>query len=411
MWERFSYYGMRGILVLYLVNQLQWSDADASRLYGNYTALVYLTPILGGWLADRFIGTRRSLVLGGAVIAAGHFALAMPGMAAFYLGLALIIIGTGFFKPNVSTMVGQLYRQGDPRRDAGFTIFYMGINLGSFLAPLVCGWLAERVGWHYGFGAAGVGMVLGLLVYLWGRDRWLAGIGLPPQERTPAEAARAKEPLTRDEKRRVAAIFLTAFFVVFFWTAFEQSGSSMSLFADRNTDRMVGSFLIPTSWFQSINPLSILIFAPVFAALWTWLGRHGREPATPVKMGIGLLLLGLGFVAMVAAGAQADGGGLANPGWLAVAYLLHTWGELCLSPVGLSLVTKLAPARLAALLMGVWFLANFAANWLAGRTAALMGSFGSLAGFFSLFVASSVGAGIVLLMVSPVLRRLMNERR
>jgi POT family proton-dependent oligopeptide transporter len=409
MWERFSYYGMRGILVLYLVNSLQWTGAEASRLYGTYTALAYLTPIAGGWLADRVIGTRRSLLVGGIVIALGHFCLAIPGMATFYAGLGLVIVGTGFFKPNVSTMVGQLYRERDPRRDAGFTIFYMGINTGSFLAPLVCGWLADRVGWHYGFGAAGVGMVLGLAVYVWGRDRWLPGVGLP-RGRADEGRSKTRAPLTRAEKEQVAAIFVTAFFVVFFWAAFEQAGASLSLFADRHTDRVVGGFTIPTSWFQAVNPLAILLFAPLFAMAWPRMAARGREPSTPVKMGTGLLLLAAGYVFMVVAGGQADRGVLVSPWWLVVMYVLHTWGELCLSPVGLSLVTRLAPLQLASLLMGVWFLANFAANWIAGQASALMDTFPSLRAFFAMFVISSAAAGLVLLAIAPFMRRLMHGR-
>ena len=413
MWERFSYYGMRAILVLYLVNELKWSDASASRLYGNYTSLVYLTPIIGGWLADRFIGTRRSLVIGGAIIAAGHFCLAIPGMTTFYLGLGLIIVGTGFFKPNVSTMVGQLYRQNDIRRDAGFTIFYMGVNLGAFLAPLVCGYLGEspQWGWHYGFGAAGVGMVLGLIMFLWGRDRYLPGIGLSPREQTSAEAkAAAREPLTREEKQRIAVIFIVAFFVIFFWAAFEQAGASMNLFADRHTARTLAGFEFPASWFQSVNPLAILIFAPLLARLWVDLGRRGKEPNTPAKMGVGLILLGLGFGLMVLGAARADQGVLVSPLWLVGAYTMHTWGELALSPVGLSLVSKLSPARLVAMMMGVWFLANFVANWLAGQLSALMGDFSSLKAFFSIFMIAPIVAGVVLLAISPVLKRMMHGR-
>jgi POT family proton-dependent oligopeptide transporter len=410
MWERFSYYGMRALLVLYLVNELKWSDADASRLYGNYTSLVYLTPIIGGWLADRFIGTRRSLLIGGSIIALGHFSLAIPGMSFFYLGLALIIIGTGFFKPNVSTMVGQLYRQGDSRRDAGFTIFYMGINLGAFFAPLVCGYLGEKVGWHYGFGAAGVGMVLGLIVYLWGVNRYLPGIGLTPSQEVRKEKAAESGPLTREEKQRVAVIFIVAFFVIFFWAAFEQAGASMNLFADRNTDTTLFGFNFPASWFQSVNPFAILIFAPLFAQLWMGMGRAGREPPTPAKMGIGLLLLSAGFGIMVLGAAQADTGIKVSPLWLIGAYTLHTWGELCLSPVGLSLVTKLAPVKFASLLMGVWFLANFAANWLAGQLSALMGEFSSLQSFFSIFMIAPAVAGGVLLLISPVLKKMMHGR-
>jgi POT family proton-dependent oligopeptide transporter len=410
MWERFSYYGMRALLVLYLVNELRWTDAQASSLYGYYTGLVYLTPIIGGWLADRFIGTRRSLVIGGAIIALGHFSLAVPGMAAFYTGLVLIIIGTGFFKPNVSTMVGQLYGENDPRRDSGFTIFYMGINLGAFLAPLVCGYLGETIGWHYGFGAAGVGMVLGLLLFLWGRDRYLPGIGLSPQEKVKTEVEEANHPLTREEWHRIFVIVIVAFFVIFFWSAFEQAGASMNLFADRHTERTLMGFEFPASWFQSVNPFGILIFAPIFAGIWTWLSRRGKEPATPVKMAIGLLLLSAGFGVMVVGAGLADQGQQVSPMWLILAYLLHTLGELCLSPVGLSLVTKLAPLKLASLLMGVWFLANFAANIVAGQLSAMMSDFASLQSFFTVFVVSSASAGVILLVISPILKKMMHGR-
>jgi POT family proton-dependent oligopeptide transporter len=414
MWERFSYYGMRALLVLYLVNALKWDPADASKLYGVYTALVYLTPVIGGWLADRFIGTRRSLVIGGSIIAAGHFSMAFPSMAMFYLGLALIIVGTGFFKSNVSTMVGQLYKQGDPRRDPGFTIFYMGINLGAFLAPLVCGTLAQNKSWgnwHYGFAAAGVGMVLGLITFVWGKDRYLKGIGERPQDEISTErAAEAARPLTREERQRVIAIFLTAFFVIFFWAAFEQAGASMNLFADRNTDTTLGGFAFPSSWFQSVNPFVIIAFAPIFAWLWTVLGRRHREPSTPVKMGLGLLLLSAGFLVLVIGAGLADTGVKVSPMWLIGAYTLHTFGELCLSPVGLSLVTKLAPVKYASMLMGVWFLANFIANFVAGMLSSLMGEFSSLQKFFTIFLVESALAGVVLLLISPFLKKLMHGR-
>ncbi|HTJ23960.1 MAG TPA: peptide MFS transporter, partial [Gemmatimonadaceae bacterium] len=392
MWERFSYYGMRAILVLYLVNALKWDTPHAANLYGTYTMLVYLTPVIGGYLADRFIGTRRSLVIGSIVISLGHFTLAFPGMTTFYIGLGLIIIGTGFFKANVSTMVGQIYKEGDARRDSGFTIFYMGINLGAFLGPIVCGGLAQgsRFGWHYGFAAAGVGMVLGLIMYLWGRDKYLPGIGVAASRRDPATRASSASHVTSDpgsnavvhalvgavggavvgwllgsgnllgmmmgmvigaalgismlgsrgeERRRVIALFIVVFFVIFFWAAYEQTGSSMNLFADKNTDLHVWSFNVPSSWFQSVNPFVILIFAPIFAAMWTALGRAGREPSTALKMVLGLALLATGFLFMVLGGERADKGVLVSPFWLVAAYTFHTWGELCLSPVGLSYVT------------------------------------------------------------------------
>jgi POT family proton-dependent oligopeptide transporter len=478
MWERFSYYGMRAILVLYLVNALKWDTAHAANLYGTYTMLVYLTPVIGGYLADRFIGTRRSLVVGAIVISLGHFTLAFPGMTAFYIGLTLIIIGTGFFKSNVSTMVGQIYSEGDPRRDSGFTIFYMGINLGAFLGPLVCGGLAQnpRFGWHYGFAAAGVGMVLGLIFYLWGRERYLPGIGVSVSRKEAADARAAAAALASDpesnpvlnggigavagavvgwflgsgnylgilmgivigaalgitllgshgeERKRVIALFIVVFFVIFFWAAYEQAGSSMNLFADKNTDLHAGSFMIPSSWFQSVNPAAILIFAPVFAGLWTSLGKRRREPSTALKMVLGLALLATGFLFLVVGGSRADQGVLVSPFWLVAAYTFHTLGELCLSPVGLSYVTKVAPVRFAGLLMGVWFLANAAANKIAGSLAAFtptpgeapqaratgLGGFiqsvsATNHGFYMIFVVAGFSAAAVMLLFVPLLKRL-----
>ncbi len=480
MWERFSYYGMRAILVLYLVNALRWDTARAAGLYGTYTMSVYLTPLVGGYLADRLIGTRRSLVLGGFIIALGHFALAFSGMTTFYVGLGLIIVGTGFFKPNASTMVGQIYREGDPRRDAGFTIFYMGINAGAFLGPLICGYLAQsdRFGWHWGFAAAGVGMVLGLLTYVWGRDKYLPGIGLRAQGPEAiggtssagrggdrrilldgaggAVAGLAVAALLGgasalalvvgatvgaalsvtvlgsqgEERKRVISIFIVAFFVIFFWAAYEQAGSSMNLFADRNTDLDFAGFHVPSSWFQSLNPLAILLFAPAFAAMWSALGRRKKEPSTALKMVLGLFLLGVGFLFMVAGGRRADAGALVSPMWLTWAYVFHTLGELCLSPVGLSYVTKIAPARFASLLMGIWLLANAAANKLAGVLAAYTPMPGEVRaveaegigrflqrvshtnfGFYSIFVVSSFIAAAVMLAFVPLLKRLASSAR
>ncbi len=471
MWERFSYYGMRAILVLYLVNAQRWDGARAAALYGTYTMAVYLSSLPGGYLADRWIGTRRSLVLGGVLIAAGHFSLAFPGMAAFYTGLTLIVAGTGFFKPNSSTIVGQMYRPGDARRDGGFTIFYFGVNVGAFLGPLVVGGLAQsdRFGWHWGFAAAGVGMVLGLAIYLWGRDRYLPGIGLGVERGTTRAAARRTGDRTAlhaaigaaagavvglalgsaspiagaigavvgasfgitflgthgDERKRVTALFIVVFFVIFFWAAYEQAGSSMTLFADKSTDLRLGSRILPSSWFQSVNPLAIMAFTPVFAFAWQWLGARGKDPSTPTKMVLGLVLLGVGFLFMLWGGRRADTGVLVSPWWLVLAYVFHTLGELCLSPVGLSYVTKLAPARFAALLMGTWYLANAAANKIAGALAGLTplpgeahpetasGLAGFLqrvsatnAGFYSIFVVSSFAAAALMLLFVPLLKRL-----
>jgi len=303
----------------------------------------------------------------------------------------------------VSTMVGQLYPEGDSRRDGGFTLFYMGINLGAFLAPLICGYLGERVGWHYGFGAAGVGMVLGLALYLWGRDKYLPGIGVgaPAARKIQVETSAR----SADDKKRVAALVIVVLFVVAFWSAFEQSGSSMNLFADKNTNRMVGSFLVPASWFQTVNAGFILLLAPLFALMWRRLSSAGREPSTPMKMVFGLALLGIGFLFMVIGGRLADAGALVSPFWLVATYFLHTTGELCLSPVGLSYVTKVAPLRLASVLMAGWFLANGAGNKIAGSLAALSGSM-SHASFFMIFFVTSMIAAALLFFLVPRINRL-----
>jgi POT family proton-dependent oligopeptide transporter len=459
MWERFSYYGMRAILVLYLIASTSevlgdgrpnanpgfgWTEEAAFTLYGLYTWSVYVTPIVGGWLADRFLGTHRSMLIGGWIIAAGHTTLALtelagvsPGravtlqtspaaLATFLAGLALIAIGTGFFKPCVSVMVGQLYSEGDPRRDSGFTIFYMGINLGAFFAPFVAGTLGETVGWHWGFAAAAVGMLAGLLCYQILRPRLLRGIGLPPRARAAAAAAQPADPAPDPPRgvvwQRIAVILILAFVGnLFFWTAFEQAGSSLNVFAKNSTDRSLGGLFggegFPASWYQSVNPLAILIFAPVFAWLWLGLERRGRNPSTPAKFAWGLFLLGLAFIAMVVGALQARERGLAGPQWLLVTYVVTTWGELCLSPVGLSMVTRLAPARLQSLLMGLWFFSLSLANLFGGLVARYSKRLESgeatfvlegLPGFYLLLVAFPIAAGFLILALSPLLRRMMH---
>lgn len=437
MWERFSYYGMRAFLTLYMVTAiteggLGWNKQQAGAGYGWYTGLVYLTPIAGGYLADRFLGTHWSMVIGGMIIAMGHFVLAAETLPAFYVGCLLLIIGTGMFKPCVSTMVGQLYEPGDKRRDAGFTIYYMGINVGAALGPIVCGWLRVKYGWSYGFGAAGVGMVLGLIAYLLGRPTFLKGIGDPPNRDQRRDKKKAEnEPLTNEEIERIAVIFILAFFVIFFWTAFEQAGSSLTLFAEERTDRaltgwlssMLGVTEFPTDWFQTINPIFILLLAPPFAMLWKRLASADREPSTPVKFGFGLIFLGLGFLLMVLGALRSSGANgnilKVSPLFLIGAYFLHTVGELCLSPVGLSMVTKLSPVRFGSLLMGVWFLANFVANKTAGSLAGAVEKIergevyhilGGQADFYLLFVVAPIVAGIVLLAMAPWLKRMMHGR-
>jgi POT family proton-dependent oligopeptide transporter len=425
MWERFSFYGMRAFLTLFLISSaggFGWSKEQASHLYGWYQGLVYLTPLLGGYLADRLLGTHRSIIIGAIIIASGHFCLAVPAKWTFFLGLALIILGTGFFKSNISTMVGQLYSEGDRRRDAAFTIFYMGINLGASMGQIVCPKLADTYNWHVGFSAAGFGMVLGLVVYLIFKRRFLGTIGDVPASRASRKKRKAgapKQPLTTLEKKGVAAIAILAFFNIFFWVAFEQAGSSMTFFAEEHTRRMFLGLNFLAPYFQSVNSISILILAPVFAWMWTRLETRGRAPSTPVRFALGLFLLGSGFVVLVIGAQVSDSGVRVSPLWLIATYVLHTCGELCLSPVGLSMVTKLAPARFASLAMGAWFFSFSISDWLAGRLAG-MGEkiergqvfhlLGGQADFFLMFVVSTFVAGTALLTLSPLVKRLMAGR-
>ncbi|HEY7118248.1 MAG TPA: peptide MFS transporter [Tepidisphaeraceae bacterium] len=500
MWERFSYYGMRGLLVLYLVAAAStggnpgrgWSKEAAANLYGWYTGMAYLLPVFGGLIADKLIGAHRSMLVGGLVIALGHVALACSGigglaqnhlgMSIFVGGLALIVIGTGHFKPNVSVMVGALYPPGDGRRDGAFTIFYMGINLGAFICAFVCGTLGEKVGWHWGFGAAAVGMVLGLILYLAARPRLLGHIGDAPAgkpnyaplffavalvlaavvgamfhvdafgrlgalvDRATATAVghaaavtlqwlvvaaivawavrfvRKQEPADRGP---TAAILIFIVFNAIFWLAFEQAGSSLNLFAAEMTDRRIGSWEMPATWFQSIGPLQIILLAPVFAALWSALARRNLNPSMPVKIAMALLLLGGGYVFMVVGSLGTSPAHRASMFWLIATYTLLTLGELCISPTGLSFVTRAAPARYVSFLMGVWFLSNALANKLGGQIAGQIEKIesgrlslfwyrwfklGGEADFFLLFVISSVAAGLLVLLLTPLLKRLIAGR-
>ncbi len=394
MWERFSYYGMRALLVLTLVAGTSamnpgfgWSKADALSLYGTFTGLCYFTPLIGGWIADNFLGQRKSIIIGGLIMAAGQFTLSasIPGnVSLFYIGLGLIIVGNGFFKPNISTMVGDLYKQGDPRRDGAFTIFYMGINVGAFLAPLVCSTLGEDAnwGWKYGYMAAGIGMLISVVTQLILAQRLLGDIGREPGAKRALEAAGGKkEPLTKIEWDRMRVVFVLFVFIVIFWTAFEQAGGLLNIYASEKTNRFVGSFEVPAGWFQSVNAFFIVLLGPVFAIVWSNLGRAGKNPSTPAKMIMGLLFTALGFLFMVGAAMDQSANGKAAMFWLVLAYLFHTMGELCISPVGLSMVTKLAPIRLASLMMGVWFLINAVANKLAG----VVGAYAEQAGELAIF--------------------------
>ncbi|MDR1699230.1 MAG: peptide MFS transporter [Prevotellaceae bacterium] len=393
MWERFNYYGMRAILALFMTSAaIGFSKATSSQIYGGFTALVYLTPLIGGYLADRLIGKRHSVAIGAIVMAMGQFTLASYDLLdanfifgtykisfaqlTLFSGLLLIIIGNGFFKPNISSIVGELYEPNDNRRDSAFTIFYMGINLGALAAPFVCGALGQGIGWKYGFMAAGTGMIFGLIIYLVFQKRFLGKIGLRPAilgsgrgaiNHAPTETT----PLTKEEKNKIKAIFVFTFFAVFFFAFFEQAGTSLTFFADEATRlpeiKLFGltTIQIRSSFFQAINPVFVLILAPLFSLLWGKMGK--REPSTPAKFGWGLFLQGIAF-AIISVGASvylADGKPVSML-WLVALYFFCTTGELCLSPIGLSMATKLAPAKFMSLLMGVWLMSSFFGNLLAG---------------------------------------------
>ena len=467
MWERFSYYGMRGLLVLYLVNALHYDRADALALYGIYTSLVYLTPMFGGALADKYLGGRRAAIIGGAVMMLGHLAMAFEPL--LNLALGLLIIGNGFFKPNTTTMVGELYDgENDPRRAGGYSIFYMGINLGAFLAPFVAGTLGEKVGWHWGFGAAAVGMAFGLTQFVLGQKHlgraglkahqdavtakdvpqiamWTigatvsvylaifawgfigpvwAGLSGPvkmllgtsvigaslfmiarPDPNHPAPA------LTRQDYGRVFGIIVAMIFVIVFWTGFEQAGGTMNLFADKQTDRTLGFAgidIVPATWFQAVNPIAIVIFAPLFSILWTKLDQSRYALPDIAKQGVGMVVLGLGFLVMAHADTLAKAG-LVGMHWLVIVYVIHTLAELAVSPVGLSMVSRLAPARIAALLMGVWFLSSAAANYVAAVLEHWLE--GSSMGLYDFLAWLAIGAGALLLVITPVLSRIMGLKK
>jgi len=468
LWERFSYYGMRALLVLFMVDTVSsggmgLDDKTASAIYGLYTAFVYLAALPGGWIADRLLGAQRAVWVGGLVIAAGHFTLAIPTTAAFFIGLVLVVIGTGLLKPNVSAIVGQLYPEGGARRDAGFTIFYMGINMGAFLGPLICGYLGEEVNWHAGFGAAGVGMLFGVFQYRFSANR-LGEAGLHSSAHKVDSAGMDKAwypviggclivalvvvlgltgtlkfnalalaqsttfvivglafaffvyifafgkltPTERNHTFVIVVLFITS---AVFWSGFEQAGSSLNLFAERHTDRMVFGFEIPASWFQSLNPFYIVVLAPVFAAVWVKLARRQLDPSMPGKFAIGLLILGLGFLVMVVAAKIVVAGNQAAPYWLILTYLLHTMGELCLSPVGLSSVTKLAPKRFVGQMMGIWFLATSLGNLLAGLMAGRFNpeALNEMPGLFMQIVMTVTVAGLLLLAFTKLIKVLIGK--
>jgi proton-dependent oligopeptide transporter, POT family len=468
MWERFSYYGMRALLILFMTaapaaGGLGFDTATAGAIYGLYTSMVYLTTLPGGWVADRLIGAQRAVLYGGILIAAGHFSMAVPSLAMFYLGLGLIVVGTGLLKGNVSVIVGRLYGTDDSRRDAGYSIFYMGINTGAFVAPLICGYLGQRVDWHAGFAAAGVGMTIGLVQYVFGR-KYLGQAGMSPADAgSPSEAARQKRQALRwtvavlgalvmfalgaysgvlpvtptqvadaagylllglvvgflgwmflspgwtpAERKRIYVIAVLFLAAALFWSEFEQAGTTLNLFADRNTNNTILGYEFPSSWYQALNSMFIITLAPIFAWLWIVLGRRGMEPSSATKFGFGLVLVGAGFGVLIWAAAMAERGILVSPLWLTLTYFLHTCGELTLSPVGMSAMSKLAPVRIGGLIMGFWFLALSAGNYVGGRLAALYEAW-TLPSLFGAVAAFGIGAGIVMLLIARPVSRLERE--
>ena len=422
MWERFSYYGMRAFLILYMVapaasGGLGFADADAASIYGTYTGSAWGASILGGLVADRLLGQYRSVLIGGAIIALGHFTLAFRALPFFYTGLALIVLGTGLLKPNVSTLVGSLYERGDARRDAGFSIFYMGINLGAFIGPLIAGYLAQRVDWHVGFAAAGVGMTLGLVQYVLGRNRLTPALDRLAATPRPVASATARTQstgsagalgFTASEWKRIGAIVVFFIVAILFWGAYEQAGSTLNLFADRYTRLDVLGLSFPSSWFQSVPPIFVILLAPMFA--WVWLRLGPREPSVPAKFALGLFFMAMSFLVLVPAGAMAQSGeGVrVSPWWLVVSYMVSELGELCLSPVGLSAVTKLAPVKIVGMMMGVWFLSNAFGNKLAGWAAGFF-STTPLVTLFGTVTAVLLATALVMFALVRPMRRLMGE--
>ena len=416
MWERFSYYGMRALLILYMVGSTQkpglgFSTAKSAQIYGLYTMLVYLMGVPGGFVADKFLGHRRAVFVGGVIIAAGHFSMAFPSLASFYLGLGLIIIGTGLLKPNVSTIVGTLYTRDDPRRDSAFSIFYMGINLGAFISPLVCGYLGQKIDWHAGFAAAGFGMVLGLIQYAAGRKH-LEPVSEAKESKFEPTAPTAPEPgpvFTKQDWGRITAASILTLFALIFWAGFEQAGSSLNLFADRATRLNIFGFDYPSSWFQSVEPLFVIIFSPIFA--WIWLSLGKRNPSSPLKFTMGLFFLALSFLLVVPAAKYFEASGQrVSPWWLIGLYFLQMCGELCLSPVGLSMVTKLSPPRIVGFMMGVWFFATAMGNYVAGWVAGFLQNRTFSEVFMIAFVTSAVTTLILAVLIPPI-RKLMGGVR
>jgi amino acid/peptide transporter len=435
MWERFSYYGMRAILMYYLTKTylqggLGINSAEASIIYGNFTGLVYFTPLIGGWLADKYLGQRLAVTIGGITMMFGQFALfLMNNMTGLYIGLLLLIIGNGFFKPNISILVGKLYKDGDERRDSAFSIFYMGINLGALIAPIVIGVLTDDIfaakdnsgeiisyGYRYGFLASSIGMLLGQVVFNLLAPKYLGEIGTKPVAKLEKqEEGQQVDTLNKEEKDKISVIFILFLFAVFFWAGFEQAGSSIALYTDNYIDRditlpFIGDWTIPSSWFQSVNPFFVVTLAPLFAMFWS--SPLGRKISTPIKMGVGMVILGIGFWFML--GAVSERGGdikdtavKASLFWLVMTYFIHTVGELCISPVGLSVVTKLSPPKLASVLMAVWMLSSSVANFLGGFIAAYVEKMGA-GQIFTYISGFVIVCGVLLILLNKPISKMMH---
>jgi POT family proton-dependent oligopeptide transporter len=470
MWERFSYYGMRALLTLYMTSKvieggLGFDERYASAIYATYVSSVWYLPLVGGWLADKFLGARRAVLIGGIVIACGHYSMAIDTLPTFYAALILIALGTGLLKPNISTMVGQLYAPDDKRRDAGFSIFYMGINLGAFISPFVTGFLAQsdsfkgvitKMGlnpahsWHWGFAAAGIGMTFGVIQYVLGGKR-LHDAGLRPEKTVTAKASGGFDAITiilsivgaligaffgyrydagwisvpfwtvcgyfigylggttrllkGEELRRVLVIFILVIFSVIFWMTYEQAGSSMTLFADRLTRNAVFGWSFPSSWWQSVPAIFVIVLAPVFAFIWQMMGD--RQPSSPAKFAFGLMFAGIAF-GIITIAASFTGAGRVSPWWLVVVYFIQTMGEMCLSPVGLSTISRLSPVRMVGLMMGVWFLSISIGSYIAGRTTALFesGTPEVLTRAFGIFAGITLAAALLLAVITPLIKRM-----
>lgn len=411
LWERFSYYGMRAILVLFLISSVAsdnpgygWEEGDALALYGWYTMMVYVASIPGGWLADKFWGAKRTVLIGGLLLCFGHGILAVEQLWAFYTGLTLIVLGVGGLKPNISTMVGGLYPPGDDRRDKGFTIFYIGINVGAFLSALIVGYVGEEIGWHYGFGLAGIGMLVGQAVYMWGQ-KFLKGIGESTQGLDPVEAEAKKRPLNLVEKDRMKVMFISFLLIIVFWGAFEQAGGLMNIYTKQKTDLYLAflDFQVPASWFQSVNAFFIVTLGVPIASFWYWWGHKKRKESSSLfKMAIGVIIMGWGFLFMSAASLQFEADGSSAMYWLVLAYLFHTVGELCASPVALSFITKLAPLKYASFMMGAYF----AATGLGNKVAGLLGEWSATAGDLEIFTGIAIFCTIIGALVIAVLKPL-----